>query len=396
MEKMRKSTYWLFLIAMAVVLLTGSLFPEESYANMRSEAVWETGLQTSAVKVSADFLKEGGQNVLLWDLTQQRTMDLTFTTNRGSVNGTLQCSVSPQNAVSVQAPTNVKATAEGTKATLVLTPETVTRDTQVILSLTWTAESGEKLQGNFQFTVPASSGSTTESQQKTSTTGNATMSVMKQFASGAAIVVELEHPANCEKIALSLAGMKFPIGTRYSMEDGSNEYVLFDPAQISMENNGRKHTSVLITLPKVNIASTFTLQANVIGPDYETQLQAQTEAISDALVLPENYFYALSDGGSFTMPLPTNWSGCTLSYTVKRLTQTQQGIQYIGSDSQGLSVISKANGIVVSLTGRDMPAGTYQLLLVWKYQTYTVAQQEVTFHVSYPERSTVQTGGNAA
>ena len=117
MEKMRKSTYWLFLIALAVVLLTGSLFPKESYANMRSEAVWETGLQTSAVKVSADFLKEGGQNVLLWDLTQQRMMDLTFTTNRGSVNGTLQYSVSPQNAVSVQAPTNVKATAEGTKAT---------------------------------------------------------------------------------------------------------------------------------------------------------------------------------------------------------------------------------------------------------------------------------------
>jgi len=83
---------------------------------------------------------------------------------------------------------------------------------------------------------------------------------------------------------------------------------------------------------------------------------------------------------------------------VQKLTQTEEGFVYetnVSTESQGLSVVNNTSNISVTLTGSNLPAGTYRLLLVWNYQIYTVAQREVTFHVSYPERVTAQTGGNA-
>ena len=397
MEKFLKSTYWLILIAAVGILLVCGMIPEESYANMRSEAVWQTGLQTSAVKVSADYLIAGSQTVLLKDLTEARTVELTFSTNRQSVNGTLRYSVTPQNAVSVTAPETVTATTAGTKAELVLTPIAVAQDTDVVLSLVWTGDNGETLQGDFRFVVP-SAGNQEEPQLQNKAT-ESTITAMEKFVPGTAIAVTVGHPADCRQIAISLAGETFPAGTRYSTEYDQQEFVLFDPMPIRLQINGGKQTMVRITLPPETVSGTVTIQADVIGSDYVTQLQAQSTPLSGNLDLPEHYFYSLKDGSSFTLPFSGGWSGCTMSYTVQRLTQTPQGIKYetiVNTGSQGLLVNSNANGITISLTGKDLPAGTYQLLLVWNYQTYIVAQQEVTFHVSYPERSTVQTGGNVA
>ena len=397
MKKWIRNTYWLLFAAAAALLLTVGLWPEASYASVRSEAVWHTGLHTSAVKVSCTYLKAEGQTVLLQDLTQKRTVGLTLTSNREIVNGTLHYTVSPKNAVSVQIPETANATQDGTQVDLVLTPNAVAQDKEVTLCLKWTSETGEILQGDFCFTVPGEKTTSNNTQTKQDTVSNAKLTVMEQFVPGAAVAVMVRHPSQNEKIVLSMAGNPFPAGTRYSTEDSLQETILYDPAMIQLQTTGQA-TTMLVTLPTGVVSETVTVQAKLIGSDYETQLQAQTTPIAGTLELPDPYLYKLSNGDAFTLELPSGWKGCTLSYTVQLLTQTQQGIAYktvSNTGSNGLSIVSGTEGITVSLNGTELQAGTYQLVLVWNYQTYTVAQREVTFHVSYPERSTPQTGGKA-
>ena len=397
MKKWIRNTYWLLFAAAAVLLLTVGLWSGTSYASVRSEAVWHTGLHTSPVKVSSTYLKAEGQTVLLNNLIQKRTVGLMLTSNRGTVNGTLHYTVSPKNAVSVQIPETVNATQDGTQVDMVLTPNVVAQDTEVMLSLKWTSETGEILRGDYRFTVPGQAIIPTDTQTKQDTVSNAKLTVMEQFAPGAAVAVTVRHPSQNEKIVLSMAGNHFPAGTRYSTEDSLQETILYDPAMIQMQTTGQE-TTMFVTLPTGAVSEAFTIQAKLIGSDYETQLQAQTTPIAGTLELPDSYLYKLSNGDSFTLALPSGWKGCTLSYTVQLLTQTKQGIAYktvANTGSNGLSVVSGTDGITVSLNGTALQAGTYQLVLVWNYQTYTVAQREVTFHVSYPERSTAQTGGKA-
>ena len=393
-----KNTYWLIFAVAVVLLLVGSLLPEESYASVRSEAVWQTGLHTSAVKVSCTYLKEDGQIVLLNDLSQTRTIELELTSNREVVKGTLHYTVSPVNAVAVQILGTANATAEGSKVRLTLTPGAVMQDTEVTLALCWTAETGETLSGDFRFAVPGQGSTSDDTQGKQNNTANAKMTIMEQFVPGAAVAVTVEHPSSNERIVLSLAGNNFPAGTRYSTEDSLRETVLYDPAKICLQTAGQQ-TMAFVTLPSSEVSGAVTMQAVLTGSDYETQLQAQTMPVAGTLELPSDYIYTLSNGDSFTVALPSGWKDCTLSYMVQLLTQTQQGIAYktvVNTGSHGLSVVSGADGITVGLNGADMQAGTYQLVLVWSYQTYIVAQQQVTFHISYPERSTNVTGGNVA
>lgn len=393
-----KKAYWLFLAVATCVLCVFGLLSKDSYASVRNEAVWETGLQTSAVKVTADYLNTEGQTVLLQALTQSRTVRLVLTANREALSGTLTCSVSPQNAATVQAPETVTATDAGSAVELILTPGAVAQDTDAVLSVCWTAQNGQILQGDFHFSVPAQSVQQEDSLSSENTVSGVTLNAMEQFVPGSAVALTVKYPSDCQQIRLSLAGEVFPAGTRYSTEYDYSDILLYDPALICLENDKTKQTTVLVTLPAEAVSDTITFQANVIGADYETSVQVQSEPIDGALHLPDTYFYTLTDGDSFTLPFPGGWDGCTLSYTVQKLTQTQQGIAYktvVNTESQGLSVVSNTNNISVTLTGRDVPAGTYQLLLVWNYQTYAVAQQAVTFHVSYPERSTAMTGGDA-
>lgn len=393
-----KRAYWLFLVVAVCVLCVFGLSPKDSYASVRNEAVWETGLQTSAVKVTADYLCEDGQTVLMNDLTQSRTVRLILTANREAIGGTLACSVSPQNAATVQAPETVTVTDTDTVVELILTPGVVSQDTYAVLSVCWTAENGQTLQGDFHFAVPAQSAQQEDSLRSEKTVSGVTINAMKQFVPGSAVALTVKYPSDCQQIRLSLAGEVFPAGTRYSTEYDSEDVLLYDPAQICLETAGTKQMTVLVTLPAETVSDAVTFQANVIGADYVTTVQAQSTPVDGALLLPDAYFYKLTDGGSFTVPFPGGWDGCTLSYTVQKLTQTQQGIAYettVNTESQGLSVVSNTNNISITLTGRDVPAGTYQLLLVWNYQTYTVAQQAVTFHISYPDRVTAVTGGNA-
>ena len=398
MNKTAKRAYWLFLVVAVCVLCVFGLSPKDSYASVRNEAVWETGLQTSAVKVTADYLCEDGQTVLMNDLTQSRTVRLILTANRETLNGTLSCSVSPQGAATVEAPKTVAVTDAGTVVELFLTPNAVARDTDAVLSVSWTTQKGQSLQGKFCFTVPVQGTQQENSTISEKTVSGVTINAMKQFVPGSAVALTVKYPSDCQQIRLSLAGEVFPAGTRYSTEYDSEDVLLYDPAQICLETAGTKQMTVLVTLPVETVSDAVTFQANVIGADYVTTVQAQSEPINGALLLPDTYFYKLTDGGSFTVPFPGGWDGCTLSYTVQKLTQTQQGIAYettVNTESQGLSVVSNTNNISITLTGRDVPAGTYQLLLVWNYQTYTVAQQAVTFHISYPDRVTAVTGGNA-
>ena len=393
-----KKAYWLFLAVATSIFCVFGLLPNDSYASFRNEAVWETGLQTSAVKVTADYLHEDGQTVLMKDLTQSRTVRLVLTANREALNGTLSCSVSPQNAATVAAPQTVTVTDAGTVVELVLTPNAVAQDTNAVLSVSWTTQKGQSLRGNFHFTVPAEGAQQENPTGSDKTVSGVTMSAMKQFAPGSAVALTVKYPLDSRQIRLSLAGEAFPAGTRYSTEYDSRDVLLYDPAQICLETDGTKQMTVLVTLPADSVANTVTFRANVIGTDSETPVQAQSEPISGALLLPNTYFYKLTDGSSFTVPFPGGWTGCTLSYTVQKLTQTEEGFVYetnVSAESQGLSVVNNTSNISVTLTGSNIPAGTYRLLLVWNYQIYTVAQREVTFHVSYPERVTAQTGGNA-
>ena len=393
-----KKAYWLFLAVATSISCVFGLLPNDSYASFRNEAVWETGLQTSAVKVTADYLHEDGQTVLMQDLTQSRTVRLVLTANREALNGTLSCSVSPKNAATVAAPQTVTVTDVGTVVELVLTPNAVAQDTDAVLSVSWSTQKGQILQGNFHFAVPAQGAQQGNSAGSEKTVSGVTMSAMKQFAPGSAVALTVKYPSDCQQIRLSLAGEAFPAGTRYSTEYDSEDVLLYDPAQICLETAGTKQMTVLVTLPTDAVADTVTFLANVIGADYTTSVQAQSERIDGTLLLPDTYFYKLTDGDSFTVPFPGGWTGCTLSYTVQKLTQTEEGFVYetnVSAESQGLSVVNNSSNISVTLTGSNIPAGTYRLLLVWNYQIYTVAQREVTFHVSYPERVTVQTGGNA-
>lgn len=395
MRKNRTKTYWLLMATAVCVALSGALLISESYASVRSEAIWQTGLQTASVAVRSDYLAEDGQTVLLDSLTAERTVSFMLTTNGQSQIGSVNWTVIPENALNVQAPATATATAEGTQVDMTLTPGTVAQDTQVTVSVCWSAESGEQLQGDFIMLIPAE-GSAEQQTPAEQAELDASMAVMEEFVADSAIMIALSHPSDTQQLLLSMAGQVFPAGTRYTTEYGQKETVLYDPAKISLSTGTAKQTVVLLKLPQSIQSQEITLQADIASESGAISLQKTATRMAGSLGLPESYFYELHGDDAFTLAMPAGWGGCTLSYTVQKLTETKTGIQYetvANSGSQRLSVAGNANEITVSLAGTTMQAGTYRLQLVWNYQTYTVADQQVTFHISYPERSTVATAG---
>ena len=395
MEKRGTKTYWLLTITAVLFALSCGLFIQDSYASRRSEAVWQTGLQTAPLTVTSDYLAEDGQTILLNPLAQERTVSFKLTTNQKTRTGTLSWTVTPENALNVQAPATATATAEGTQVDMTLTPGTVAQDTQVTVSVCWSAESGEQLQGDFIMLIPTE-GSAEQQTPAEQAELDASMTVMEEFVADSAIMVALSHPSDTQQLLLSMAGQAFPAGTRYTTEYGQRETVLYDPAKISLPTGTAKQTVVLLKLPQNGLPQEITLQADIASESGAISLQKTATRIAGSLELPESYFYELHGDDAFTLAMPAGWGGCTLSYTVQKLTETKTGIQYetvANSGSQRLSVTGNANEITVSLAGTTMQAGTYRLQLVWNYQTYTVADQQVTFHISYPERSTVATAG---
>lgn len=397
MLKTEKKTCWLLMITAVCAILGCALMRSESYASMRSEAVWQTGLQTASVTVSSDYLAEGGQTVLLDTLTQERTLSFKLTSNRLTRSGTVSWAVTPENALTVQAAEAATATAEGAQVDMTLTPGALAQDTEVTLSVYWTAETGEQLQGDFVMLLPGQEEAEQQEQtQAEQTEVEASMTAMESFVAGSAIVVTLNHPSDTKQLLLSMAGEAFPAGTRYTTDYDQKETVLYDPARICLQTGGTRQTVVLLKLPQTDLPQEIMLQADVASESGAICLQAASAQTAGSLALPNSYFYELNGDDSFTLTMPAGWGGCTLSYTVQKLTETESGIAYesvANIGSQRLSVTGSAEEITVSLTGADMQAGTYRLLLVWSYQTYTVADQQVTFHISYPDRIAVATAG---
>lgn len=390
-----KKAYWLLLTA-AVLLCCSGMMLGESYGSMASADAWQTRLPTAAVAVSSDYLVQGGQRVLLKPLTAERTIRVSLKTNHSQMNGSLSCTASPENAVTVQAEQTLTATQAGIDAELVLTPGDVTEETRVTITVRWTAESGQILQADFLTTVaPETAEQTGHAQAQV----DATMSVGTEVVSGAAIPVVLSYGTDTQQILLSLAeGAEFPANTSYRIGYGEETTVLYDPMQILLQPGTEKEAVVLVTLPASTLETTqsITLQARVTTSAGEAILTGQTTSLPASVLLQEDIFYVLTVGESCVLELPAGWNGCSLSYTVERLTQTESGIAYqtaTGTGSQGLSVTGDANGITIGVTDNGLQAGTYRLTLVWSYQTYTVARQNVTFYVGYPDNAV--TGGNA-
>lgn len=386
MEKRGTKTYWLLIVTAIFFAMGCGLFLEDSYASPRGEAVWQTGLQTAPLTVTSDYLAEDGRTVLLDPLTQERTVSFMLTTNQKTRTGTISCTVTPANAATVQAPTTATATTGGTRVDIRLTP--VASHEKVTLSVSWSAETGEQLKGDFVMQSSAEQGSQPEQM-------DASIKVMEAFVANSAAVVNLTHPADAQRIVLSMAGNAFPAGTSYTTEYAQEETVLYDAMPISLPTDGRKQSVILLRLPHTVQPQEITLQADVTGESAAACLQAKTTLLSDSVALPNGYFYEMRGDDSFVLPLPAGWGGCTLSYTVQRLTGKSGNITYetIADPGSSLAVTGGAKDITVSLKGTALQAGTYRLQLVWNYQTYTVADQQVTFHISYPERIDVATAG---
>lgn len=395
MPKPEKKIYWLVLMTATVFFLC-ALMPGGSYGSMVSSDTWQTQLQTSAITVTGDYLTQGGQRVLLAPLTEERTVRFSLKADRLQMNGNLAYTVSPTNAVTVHGGKTLTATQAGAAGELVLTPGAVSQETAVTVTVRWTGENGQVLQADFLTTVAP--GTTPEQPQQTQPQGGATMTVGAETAIGAATPVNVTYPAGTEQLVLSLeGGAAFPAGTGYRTDYNEERTVLYDPAQIRLPASG-KEKMVLLTLPDSMVAAgqPITLQTQVITQTGSAVLTGQTKPVAASLQLQGNEFHVLSAGQSCVLNLPAGWSGCSLSYTVSQFTQTQNGFVYqtvVNSDSKGLSVTGDANGIVIRVTGNGLQAGTYRLTLVWSYQTYTIAQRNVTFYVGYPD--TGITGGNA-
>ena len=388
MERRGTKTYWLLMITAILFALGCGLFIQDSYASRRSEAVWQTDLQTAPLTVTSDYLAEDGRTILLDPLTQERTVSFKLTTNQKTRTGNISYTVTPANAVTVQAPAAATATTGGTQVDIRLIPAAANNE-KVTLSVCWSAETGEQLRGDFVMQLPA------QEEEPQPEQLDASMKVMEAYAADSAVVVTLTHPADARQAVLSMAGEKFPAGTSYTTEYSQKETVLYDPAQISLPTDGRKQTVVLLKLPQSIQSQEITLQADVASENAAVCLQAKTWKNGDSLTLPNHYFYELNGDDSFTLPLSAGWGGCTLSYTVQKLTGKSGNITYetIADPGSCLAVTGGAEEMTVSLAGTTMQAGTYRLQLVWNYQTYTVADQQVTFHISYPERFTVATAG---
>lgn len=380
-------------LCLTMAALCCSTHPNESYASMVTSDAWQTGMQTSAVRVTGDYLTQGGQTVLLAPLTEARTVNFSVKTDRSQMNGTLSYTVSPGDAVTVQLNDALTATPTGGTGALTLIPGQVTQQTQVTVQVRWTGTDGTVLAGDFTTTLLPDQSQLPEQSENPV---QAQWLVGEETVPGAAIPITVQHPADTRQIILSLGDNRaFPAGTVYRLADTKKNITLYDPAQITLPGGG-KETVVLLTLPEQALVSlqAIDLEARVLTQTGEAKLTAQTTPLAATLQQPDG-ICILTAGESCVLDLPGGWSGCSLSYTVEYLTQTATGIEYrtaANTGSQGLSVSGGTGGITLRLAGSDLPAGTYRLKLAWSYQTYTVAQQNVTFYVGYPDLGT--TGGN--
>lgn len=393
---MRKTNriLWPILTASALILTCLALTPGESHASIQSVDTWQTALQTSADTLSSDYLAAGGQTVLLAPLSTERTVTFSLFSSRAQVDGTLHCTVQPENAVTVTAEESVSATAEGTAVTMILTPAAEMAGTEVTVSVNWTAEDGRQMSADFKTTLTEDAPEETADQSQI----EASLAVMEEFIPGTAMVVTIRHPADCSQILLGLGDSgALPAGTVYSADHGATGIKLYDAMQLQLQPANGKETLLLLQLPEeMESGSPVNIWANVICESGAAALSAQTTPLDKTLQLPENTLRVLTADSSMHLDLPDRWSNCTMSYTLQRLTEDNGTIGYttVSASGDGFAVSANEDGITVSLAGDQVQAGTYRLTLIWRYEAYAIAQKDVAFYINYWDCSgTGTTGG---
>lgn len=196
------------------------------------------------------------------------------------------------------------------------------------------------------------------------------------------------------KVLTAEGSKSFPQGTRFSLDNGENWFVLYYESEIPLDVTAGNPLTVMLDLSATSFATEPTLTITA-GENTSVTLTANTEQVfwMSSQVLTKNTEIIVS--------FADLWEDCELVCSVDMLTATENGKEYVPAEispSALMAEITQGDGKqqLSIRVGDDLPQpGTYRLNLSWHFNGACIWQTQTGFFINYTGNLiTTQTGGD--
>lgn len=244
------------------------------------------------------------------------------------------------------------------------------------------------------------------------------LSTLGSSPSGAALPVKVGVVEGIEQIQLGTGSngetgiSAFPAYTRYSLDGGESDYMLYRAGLITLEADAAQPAAVLLELPAA--AQAEDREVVLTAQAFANQSLIGSASVSTKVTMEQLCQIRspiLSQKSPLEMVLPGGWKDGMLEYAIEMLSnvsadgevpeQTYVKVDLTG-EKPGLVVTYSAdpeNGEAAHMlkiqTGETLPTpGTYRVNMKWTYEGICFEQTQITFFVNYSVYSDLdRTGG---
>jgi hypothetical protein len=396
MKNQKKIAYGILLPAAALALLAAGMSLQESQARYVTVAGWHTQVYEPADAVTSSLLAKGGHQVLMGAIKPDSSYQLPVwvAAEGGNITGKLVCEPLengeyitadfPENLTLVQGvPQNFTLTLQPTELAQNLQTEKV----RIVLRLYWAEDPA--LEATLQLEIDPALQEESEDVQPGGVMrdlGNY-VKIMEDYAPGSLLGMTCDIPQDCTSWRLGMLSgtsmdMPFPAGTRYSLDDGQNYWMLPKDGWIDLPVDTGAPVRLWLDFSRVDVDKTvfggilsITVSAasdgqwngkNIFSVNANLELPGNSEDTAVALVTREK---------PLTLMIPSKWDRTRLEYTL-----TRQGKQ---SDAPMPVVTVKEGKILVSAEDGLPKPGTYLLTLRWWIDELQIASRQIVLFVNY-------------
>lgn len=384
-----KKRKWIIACAILAAITVGSfalqLMPA-SLAHSKNTVSWQGAVYDSGNEiVKSDLLSESGQDVILNDISSgQRTIAINISSDVGPLSGSFSCQTGEYLTTSFDN-TQVYLSGGGKQTvnlTLTVTEagKNLTSDKTEKVHVVWTSEQGQQLSADIL--VPLASNGETVSIETKETLGQSVDSLITNwtptFSDKIPLGIEIVPGDGCKSVILKWNDGEFPELLRYTIKNKST--VLYDGGYISIPNDST--SIVLLDFSNTGILpdKEYSLSANA----YSDQLNTQK------IVVDKSGEGPFSDPGKTKVLTKTEtlnfalreWQGGDRTVTLYHLETDESGNAAWVTLDENSGIIIQPDGEVL-LSEPYPPAGTYQIEIIWKFCTNSIAELRSEFFIQY-------------
>lgn len=385
---------WVLACVILFIFLLGIGQTQARYENVRS---WKGIYAPEKPVLKSNFLAQDGRKVLLqdWDVSSSsyQTAGIRLVTDSGTVTGTLRCQSDSALITATLDEETLTVGKTENYATLMLrtTSEAsaLSEETCVTVRVSWEQDGRVTAWADFIVKLLPSGENLNEqipSNEDQQVEGTLRISCPEAFALGELFPVKLTLPQGTSSVVLSYEGSGFPENTQYTV-GGEVGCVLADEMVIAVPVTDQNEIQLLLDFSwAIAVRDGFFISATAyIGDDEIAASNATVSLNAQPFAVELDAAGAvLGENTEVVLPLTGDVSG--LVWTLERLSQKDNSIEYTASDDLSVRVETTQNGtvqIVVYNENTRAPAGTYRLTVQRIFDGVILSGFEIPVFVCY-------------